>query len=63
LPAPPLLIESKYAAVAAIIGFLLALLLTHGSLVAAFGAMGLIAGLGWAGRRVFHKNREEPHDD
>jgi hypothetical protein len=47
-----LLIESKYAAGTAVVGFMLALLLSHGSLFAAFGALALIAGLGWAGRRI-----------
>jgi hypothetical protein len=54
-----LLIESKYAVAAAVVGFLLALLLSHGSLVAGLGTLALIAGLGWAGRRIFQRHREE----
>ena len=45
-------IESKYMAVAAAAGFLLTLLLTDGSLIAAFGALALIAGIGWAAHRL-----------
>ncbi len=45
-------IESKYVAVAAALGFLLALFLTHGSLVAALGILALVAGLGWAVRKL-----------
>lgn len=48
-------IESKYAAGAAVVGFLLALVLTHGSLVAAFGTLALIAGVGWAAHRIFQR--------
>ena len=39
-------------AVAAAAGFLLTLLLTDGSLIAAFGALALIAGIGWAAHRL-----------
>ena len=46
-----MLIENKYVAVASGLGFLLALFLTHGSLVAAFGIFALVAGLGWAVRK------------
>lgn len=46
-------IENKYAVIAAVVAFLLVLWLSHGSLFAAFGALALIAGLGWAARRVF----------
>ena len=45
-------IESKYAAIAAVVGFLLMLWLTDGSLIAAFGVLTLIAGVGWAARRL-----------
>ena len=48
-----MLIENKYAAIAAAVAFLLVLWLSHGSLLAAFGALALIAGLGWAVRRLF----------
>ncbi len=48
-------IESKYAAGAAMVGFLLALLLSHGRLTAAFGAFALIAGLGWIARKIFQR--------
>jgi hypothetical protein len=47
-------IESKYMAGAAVVGFLLTLLLTDGSLIAAFGALGLIAGIGWVAHRLAH---------
>ena len=42
----------KYVVVASVLGFLLVLLLTDGSLMAAFGILALIAGMGWAVRRV-----------
>nr|WP_294508526.1 hypothetical protein [uncultured Rhodopila sp.] len=45
-------IENKYMALAAVAGFLLTLLLTGGSLFAAFGALALIAGIGWAIHRI-----------
>jgi hypothetical protein len=50
------LLESKYMAVAAVVGFLLTLLLTNGSLFAAFGALALIAGIGWAARRLMRRS-------
>jgi len=34
---------------------LLALLLTNGSLFAAFGALALIAGTGWVAKRIMHR--------
>jgi len=46
-------IESKYMAGAAVVGFLLALLLTGGSLIAAFGAFALIGGIGWVAHWLF----------
>lgn len=46
-------IESKYMAIAAGVGFMVTLLITHGSLVLAFGVLALIAGVGWAFRRIF----------
>jgi hypothetical protein len=49
----PLLIENKFVVVAAVVGFLLALVFSHGSLIAAFGVLALIAGAGWAFRRMF----------
>jgi hypothetical protein len=45
-------VENKYMALAAVGGFLLMLLLTGGSLIAAFGALALIAGIGWAIHRL-----------
>jgi hypothetical protein len=45
-------IENKYMAVAAAIGFLVILWLTGGSLYAAFGALALVAGLGWIAHRL-----------
>jgi len=47
-------IENKYITGAAVVAFLLALLLSHGSLFAAFGALALIAGLGWVAHRILH---------
>jgi hypothetical protein len=47
-------IENKYAAIAAVVGFLLMLWLTNGSLIAAFGVLALLAGIGWAVRRLRH---------
>jgi hypothetical protein len=47
-------IENKYAAIAAVVGFFLMLWLTDGSLIAAFGVLALIAGIGWAVRRLRH---------
>ena len=47
-----MLIENKYAVIAAVVAFLLVLWLSHGSMFAAFGALALIAGVGWAVRRV-----------
>ncbi|HKM68800.1 MAG TPA: hypothetical protein VJX94_01740 [Stellaceae bacterium] len=45
-------IENKYIAIAAAGGFLLMLWLTDGSMIAAFGVLALIAGIGWAARRL-----------
>jgi len=45
-------VESKYMMTAAVVVFLLILLLSHGSLLAAFGGLALIAGIGWAARRL-----------
>ena len=45
-------IESKYMAGAAVVGFLLTLLLTGGSLIAAFGVLALVAGIGWVAHRL-----------
>ena len=47
-----MLVENKYAAIAAVVGFLLALWLTDGSMIAAFGVLALISGIGWAARRL-----------
>jgi len=47
-------IENKYIVIAAVVGFLLMLWLTDGSLIAAFGVLALIAGIGWAARRLRH---------
>ena len=38
---------------------LMALVLSHGSLIAGFGALALIAGVGWAGQQMFQRHREE----
>ena len=45
-------IESRYMAGAAVVGFLLTLLLTRGSLIAAFGALALVGGIGWVAHRL-----------
>jgi hypothetical protein len=45
-------IENKYMAIAAAVGFLLTLWLTDGSMIAAFGVLALIAGIGWVARRL-----------
>jgi hypothetical protein len=47
-----LLVENKYTAIAAVMGFLLTLWLRDGSMIAAFGVLALIAGTGWAVRRL-----------
>jgi predicted RND superfamily exporter protein len=47
-----LLIETKYTALAAVVGFMLTLWLSDGSMIAAFGVLALIAGTGWAIRRL-----------
>ncbi len=50
-----MLIENKYAVIAAVVAFLLMLWLTDGSMFAAFGALALIAGIGWAARRLLSR--------
>jgi hypothetical protein len=47
-------VENKYVGIVAVVGFLLMLWLTDGSMIAAFGVLALIAGIGWAARRVLH---------
>jgi hypothetical protein len=47
-----LLIENKYTALAAVVGFMLTLWLSDGSMIAAFGVLALIAGARWAIRRL-----------
>jgi hypothetical protein len=51
-PQLPQVSNYKYMAVAAVVCFLLALLLTHGSLFAGFGALALVAGIGWVARHI-----------
>ncbi len=63
MPRSRSLIESKYAAGAAAICFLLALVLSHGSLIAGFGALALIAGMGWAARRIADRHGGGDRDD
>jgi len=46
LPTFRLLIESKHAAGLAVVGFLVALLLSHGNLMGGFGTLALITGRG-----------------
>jgi predicted RND superfamily exporter protein len=48
-------IENKYAMIAAVVGFLLTLWLTDGSMIAAFGVLALISGIGWAARRILRR--------
>ncbi len=62
MSAPKQLIESKYASGAAVIGLLLAVLLTHGNLWADFGVLALISGLGRANRLNFPKRRNTNDD-
>ena len=50
-----LLIENKYTAIAAVVGFMLTLWLSDGSMFAAFGVLALIAGTGWAVRRLLSR--------
>jgi hypothetical protein len=47
-----LLVENKYTAIAAVVGFMLTLWLSDGSMFAAFGVLALIAGAGWAVRKL-----------
>lgn len=47
-------IENKYMVVAAVVAFMLTLLVTRGSLLAAFGALTFIAGIGWVANRLSH---------
>jgi len=49
-----MLIENKYVVVAAALGFLATLFLPGGSPMASFGVLTLVAGTGWAVRRLFH---------
>jgi len=53
-----LLIESKYEVGAAVVGFLLALLFSHGRLMVGLGALALIAEVGRVGQRIFQHHRE-----
>jgi hypothetical protein len=50
-----LLIENKYTAIVAVVGFMLTLWLSDGSMIAAFGVLALIAGAGWAVRRLLSR--------
>jgi len=45
-------IESKYVAGGAAVSFLLTLLLTDGSLIAAFGILALVCGIGWVAHNL-----------
>ncbi len=47
----PMLVENKYFVIAAVILFLAAVVLT-GTLWAGFGMLALVAGIGWAVRRL-----------
>ncbi len=59
MPAGRLLIESKFAVAAAVFGFVLALVLSHGSLMVGLGVLALIAGAGWAYQRIFSGERRD----
>ncbi len=58
-----LLIENKYAAAASIIGFLLALYYSQGSLMAGLGAFALIAGTAWAIRQMTRAPEDHTADE
>jgi hypothetical protein len=45
-------LDNKFFVVAAVVAFLLSVLLSRGSLLAGFGALALIAGLGWVVHRL-----------
>lgn len=47
-----MLIENKYFVIVAVVLFLVAVALTGGSLWAGFGMLALVAGIGWAVRRL-----------
>lgn len=53
-----MLIENKYVVVGAVLGFLLALYVTAGGLMAGLGILALVAGMGWAVRR-FTRSRPQ----
>ena len=57
-----LLIENNYTVGAAVVCFLLALVLSHGSLMAGLGALALIAGIGWVGRRGLERFHDGGRD-
>lgn len=58
-----LLNESKYAVAAAVVGFLFALVLSHGSPIAGLGVLARIAGIGWAGRPILERRGSDSHED
>jgi hypothetical protein len=58
-----LLIESKFFVWAAVAGFLLALVVTRGNLMAGFAAFALIAGSGWAVHKIYqHMSGAKHHE-
>jgi hypothetical protein len=63
VPSSRLLIENKYAASASVIGFLLALYFSHGSLMAGLGAFALIAGIAWATRQITQRPERHHADE
>ena len=44
-------------------GFLLVLVVSHGSLMAGLGALALIAGAGWIGQKIFERRGTGGQDD
>ena len=58
-----MLIENRYAVIAAVAAFLLVVWLSHGSLFAGFGALALIAGGGWIAQRTFQRRSEERENE
>jgi hypothetical protein len=56
LPDSRCLIEGKYVAIAPVVGFLMALVLSHGSPAVGLGVLALIAGTGSAERKIFERH-------
>jgi hypothetical protein len=56
LPDSRCLIEGKYVAIAAVVGFLMALVLSHGSPAVGLGVLALMAGTGSAEGKIFERH-------